>query len=196
MTKWIPVAALCASLVATACGGSSQAGPGGTTQGTSEGTSESKAENAHPQEVFGPLEVGADWKSYTKVNTEAVPSEDHGGRFVDTYVNDVGLEAYKNPETPMPVGSIVVKTSWEVAEGKPTDTPGPTFVMEKKDAGYDDENENWYYAIHWENPPPKMRDKFGQIYWRSPSPKVEYCFDCHNGFDRQLGMVPEGKRAW
>jgi hypothetical protein len=196
MNKWIPIAVL--SLGFTACGGG-QTGPASGGGDTASQDSEAKSGNhsaGDPSAVFGPLEVGADWQSYTKVNTEPVPSEDHGGRFVDTWVNEVGLQAYKSPDTPMPVGSIVVKTSWETQDGKPTTTPGPIFVMEKKDAGYDDENENWYYAIHWAEPPQKMRQKFGQIYWRSPSAKVKYCYDCHNGFDRQLGMVPEGKRAW
>lgn len=147
--------------------------------------------------VFGPLEVGADWQTYTKVNTEPVESQDHGKRFVDTYVNNVGLEAYKTESAEIPVGTIVVKVSWErSADNKPRDKQGPIFVMEKKPAGFDDENENWYYAIHWADPAPKMREQFGQIYWRTPSPRVKYCFDCHNGYDRQLGMVPEGKRAW
>jgi hypothetical protein len=36
---------------------------------------------------FGPLEIGADWKTYVKMNTSPVTSETHGGRLVDTYVN-------------------------------------------------------------------------------------------------------------
>ena len=179
------------SLAAFACGGSHQKGPAPGT-----GADEPAKPTSDPHAVFGPLEVGADWQSYTKLNTEPVQSEDHGGRFVDTYVNAKGVEAYKNPDAEIPVGTVVVKVSWENEGGKPTDKQGPIFVMEKKAPGYDDENENWYYAIHWAEPVEPMRKKYGQIYWRSPSPKVKYCFDCHNGYDRQLGMIPEGKRAW
>src|SRR5688572_1967479 len=68
------------------------------------------------QSKFGPLEVGADWKTYTKLNKAAFPSETHGGRMVDTYVNTVGLEAFKKGED-MPVGSIVVKTSKDADDG-------------------------------------------------------------------------------
>jgi hypothetical protein len=189
MTRWIAITAL--SLCAAACGGKAPIG-----QGSSDGPPGDRGDRGDRHAVFGPLEVGADWQSYTRVNTEPVPSEDHGNRFVDTWVNEVGLEAYKAPDMPMPVGSVVVKTSWQTSDGQPTTTPGPIFVMEKRAAGYDDENDNWYYAIHWAEPSERMRERFGQIYWRSPSAKVEYCYGCHNGYDRQLGMVPEGKRAW
>jgi hypothetical protein len=196
MNRWIPISALSFCLAAAACGGGNQAGPAAKDTGPAAKDTSPAGDQSDGNAMFGPLEVGADWQSYTRVNTEPVPSEDHGGRFVDTWVNDAGLAAYKSPDTPMPVGSVVVKTSWETKDGQPTTTPGPIFVMEKRAAGYDDENENWYYAIHWAEPSPKMREKFGPIYWRSPSAKVKYCYDCHNGYDRQLGMVPEGKRAW
>ena len=65
---------------------------------------------------FGPLDVGADWQSYTKVNKASFKSETHGGRMVDTYVNNIGLDAFKKGEA-MPAGSIIVKTSKDADDG-------------------------------------------------------------------------------
>jgi len=139
---------------------------------------------------FGPLEVGADRASYVQMNTEPVPSETHGGRLVDTYVNRIGAAAYLDDDATIPVGTIVVKTSTE-----PDGSPGPVFVMEKHEAGFDPDHEDWYYAIHWESPPDKWRARLGgPIYWRTPSHKVDYCWECHENYDRGLGGVPGSKR--
>ena len=141
---------------------------------------------------FGPLEVGADWQSYTKLNKAMFPSETHGGRMVDTYVNNVGLEAFKAGED-LPVGSIVVKTSKDAADG----SEGPIFVMEKRAPGFNPEHGDWWYAIHWENPPEKWAKKLGgPIYWRTPSKKANYCQDCHDNFVTGVGGVPDEQKAW
>ncbi|MEZ4401177.1 MAG: hypothetical protein R3B06_14220 [Kofleriaceae bacterium] len=141
--------------------------------------------------TFGPLEVGADYASYVKVNTAPVTSESHGGRLVDTYVNAVGAAAYLDDDGEIPVGTIVVKTSVDAKDG----SAGPIFVMEKKVAGFDPDHGDWYYAIHWAAPPPKFASKLGgPIYWRSPSHKVGYCVECHDNYDRNLGNVPADHR--
>lgn len=183
MNGLIRISMIAFGLAALACGGGSKSG--------ATPAAPQKGAASDPESVFGPLEIGADWQSYTKVNSAPVRSSDHGGRFVDTYVNSVGLAAYKNESAEIPVGTIVVKTSWERDGEQPSTTPGPVFVMEKKASGYDAENGDWYYAIHWEKPV-----KGEPIYWRSPSPKVGYCFGCHNDYARQLGMVPDDMRAW
>ena len=145
---------------------------------------------------FGPLDVGADYQSYKKVSKEPFPSKTHGGRFVEVYVNDVGYQAYTKDED-YPPGTVIVKTSWENADGKPTSTPGPIFVMRKEAAGYSPDHEDWYYAIHWEKPT-EAQLKFlkGPIYWRGKSAKVEYCWKCHDNYDKSIGGVPPDKRAW
>ena len=146
-----------------------------------------------PASVYGPLDVGADWATFNKVSKEPFLSETHGGRMVEVYVNDVGLAAYKAGEGDMPVGSIVVKSS---KDDKGVD--GPLFVMEKRAAGYDRAHGDWYYAIHWANPPAEWLPKIGggPIFWRSPSPKAAYCAGCHDDLDRNLGGVPKIHRAW
>ncbi|MBK9036505.1 MAG: cytochrome P460 family protein [Myxococcales bacterium] len=141
--------------------------------------------------TFGPLAVGADYAAYVHMNTAPVPSETHGGRLVDTYVNAVGAAAYLDDEAEIPVGTVVVKTSVETKDGAATGEAGPIFVMEKKAPGFDPEHGDWAYAIHWAEPPARWAAKLGgPIYWRSPSHKVGYCVECHDNYDRNLGGVP------
>ncbi len=143
-------------------------------------------------EGVGPLKVGAGYESWTKLNTEKWKSKTHGGRMVEVYVNDVGLEAYKNDETDIPVGSVIVKTSFE-ADG----ADGPVFVMEKREDGFAPDTENWYYAMYWPVVPPKWQKRLGNaVYWESPSNKVDYCWKCHENYDRELGGIPAEVATW
>jgi hypothetical protein len=143
--------------------------------------------------VYGPLDIGADWQAYTKVNREPVSSRTHGGRLVDTWVNDAGLVAYKSEDAPVPVGTVIVKTSRET-----TGEDGPIFVMAKREAGFSPEHDDWYFAIHWAAPPERWKPKVGggPVYWRTPSPKADYCWECHENLDRYLGGVPAAQRAY
>lgn len=189
------IAAPCALLL-VACGGSS---PPATQPATRDSQMDHMIEEGMHMgtddgSAFGALEVGADWAGYTRLNTAAFPSPTHGGRMVDVYVNAVGLTAYQDPaqEAEIPVGTVVVKTSTE-SDG----SAGPIFVMEKRAAGFNPEQGDWWYAIHWAEPPAKWMKKLGgPIYWRTPSQKAQYCFDCHDSFDRQLGGVPAEQRAY
>ncbi len=148
------------------------------------------------ESAFGPLEVGADWASYKKMNKAPVPSKTHGGRFVDTYVSEGGVAAYGDDDAEIPVGTVIVKTSWEAAGGKPTQVPGPIFVMKKMEAGYAPDHEDWYYAIHWAKPTEAQAKLLkGPIYWRGKSAKVGYCYKCHDNYVRGLGSVPAEFRA-
>ena len=144
-----------------------------------------------PASLFGPLEIGADWATYAKVNTSPVRSPTHGGRLVDTYVNAVGAAAYLDENAELPAGTVVVKTSRE-ADG----SDGPLFVMTRLAAGTDPERGDWAYAIHWAEPPARWRTRLGgPIYWRTPSPRAAYCVECHENYDRYLGGVPADQRV-
>jgi hypothetical protein len=148
--------------------------------------------------AFSPLEVGADYRSWKMVNTQPFLSPTHGKRFVNIYVNEVGLAAYTG-EAEFPVGTIIVKDSFESQGGKPSEVAGPLFVMEKRRAGYAPEHQDWYYALYWSNVPPDWVDRMGgvrQVHWRSPSPKIDYCWKCHENYDREVGLPPEPLRAW
>lgn len=148
--------------------------------------------------VYGELDIGADYASYHKVTSSPHISPTHGKRFVEIYVNDVGYAAYIDDGADIPVGTVVVKTSWENERGKPGAVAGPIFVMKKMEAGFDPDHEDWYYAIHWSDVPPAWQKNVGaeRVYWRSPSKKVSYCWKCHDNYHRELGMPAKGHRAW
>ncbi|MDQ3339969.1 MAG: cytochrome P460 family protein [Myxococcota bacterium] len=141
--------------------------------------------------VFGPLEVGADYATYTKLTEKPFLSLDHGNRWVDVYVNAIGLAAYDS-NTPIPVGTIVVKTSVLDEHGAPGSVAGPLFIMEKRAPGYAPDEHDWWYALHWADPPAEDAAKFGgPIYWRGKSARVDYCAECHTDYERSLGgLIP------
>ena len=144
---------------------------------------------APDESAYGPLDVGADYASYRKVSSEPFRSTAHGDRMVEVYVNQVGAAAYLT-DAEIPAGTVVVKTSWRNVDGKPL--AGPIFVMEKRAPGYDPAHDDWWYAIHWAEPPPADARKFGgPFYWRGKSPRVAYCWRCHDDYARSLGgLVP------
>lgn len=191
LTMFPSVIAVAAAV--TACGGAAAptASPGGGA-GPDDLMAKGAGAPADPDSVYGPLEVGADYATYTKVNTAAFESPTHGGRTADVWVNAVGLAAYQDETAEIPVGTVIVKTTFE-RDG----AAGPIFVMEKRAAGSNPDHNDWWYAIHWEAPTEAWAKRLGgPLYWRTPSPKAAYCFDCHEGYDRELGGVPAEQRAW
>jgi hypothetical protein len=175
---------------AAGCGGAGGAGPTPSAGGDREAQLRARATaqpGDDPESVFGPLDVGADYLQYRKVTDKPFQSLDHGNRWVDVYVNTLGAAAYLSGAD-MPVGSIVVKTSWQNDDGRPSNVEGPLFIMEKRAAGYAPGHGDWYYAIYWAHPPPAEAQKFGgPFYWRGKSPRAAYCWECHDSYDRQLG---------
>jgi hypothetical protein len=139
------------------------------------------------EDRYAPLDVGADYLRYRKLTTEPFQSLDHGSRWVDVYVNEIGADAYLSGAS-IPVGTIVVKTSWQNDHGQPSSVAGPIFVMEKRAKGYWPERDDWYFAIHWADPPPADAAKLGgPVYWRGKSARAAYCWECHDSYDRHLG---------
>ena len=172
--------------IAAGCGGKSPA------------ATSSKAGNAAAADtasVFGPLQDGTDYLTYTKVSKAPFPSPTHGGRDVEVWVNAVGLDAYKQGAV-VPVGTVLVKTSTETSAAG-TVVPGPLFVMAKKAPGFNPDGKDWSYALYWEKPSAKwVKQLGGPVYWRTPSSKAAYCIECHENYDNELGGVPDGSRAW
>jgi len=145
---------------------------------------------------FEPLGIGADYPSYRKLTPTRFKSRVHGNRWVDVYVNEIGADAYLDGGD-IPVGTTVVKASWEDADGKPSDFAGPTYVMRKEAPGYAPEHDDWYYAIHWARPTPEQAQLLGgPIYWQGASPRVAYCYDCHDSYDRSLGGLVPSSVLW
>lgn len=168
-----------------ACGGAAPTSKAPLTQPTAA-TMTTQAGATTDESAFGPLETGSDYLTYTRVTDAPFLSTVHGNRWVHVYVTPSAAQAYLAGE-PMPVGAVVVKTSFENDGGKPSAVAGPLFIMQKRAPGYDPDHDDWYYAIHWANPPAAMRKQFGAMYWRGKSPKVAYCWECNDGYDRSLG---------
>jgi hypothetical protein len=143
------------------------------------------------EDRFAPLDVGADYATYRKLTRRPFLSRAHGDRWVDVYVNAIGADAYLSGAE-IPIGTIVVKTSWQDQGGAPSRIAGPIYVMEKRARGYWPERGDWYFAIHWAKPPPDELARYGgPIYWRGKSPRAAYCWECHDAYDRSLGgLVP------
>jgi hypothetical protein len=176
---------------------------------------EGAAMNRHPapmiehvpagsEDDFRPLEIGADFRAaMTRVNTAPFVSRTHGGRWVNVYVNRVGLAAYQRGDE-LPVGSVVVKESFEASTdgaGPDLAVRGPLFVMERRAAGYFPDRGDYWYAIWIENPAGRTSlyndgRASPSVYWRGRSARVQYCEDCHADYVARMGGVPRGSRAW
>lgn len=206
MRRSLASVAILGAAALAACGGSDKKAtqsPDDSMGGTeAAGGGDDQAENkaaapADPYAEYAPLDVGADWASWPKLNKQPVLSKTHGHRFVDTYVNDVGREAYKDDDADIPVGTVIVKTSFENQDGKPSEVAGPIFIM-KRVAGENGGEPTWWYGLHWEKVPEKWQKAMGgsQAYWRTPSEKVGYCDGCHDNFPRELGGIPKEARSW
>lgn len=137
---------------------------------------------------YAPLDIGADYLTYRRVTDEPFLSRVHGNRWVHVYVSEEGADEYLDGNSDIPVGTTVVKASWENDNGKPSAVEGPIYVMRKQPPGWWPEHEDWYYAIHWAKPTPEQAEKLGgPIYWRGHSPKAAYCYECHDDYYRSLG---------
>src|SRR4051812_34238581 len=113
MTRRTPMRCMLAIALA-ACGGA----PAAPTDREGHLRAAAAAQPEDAESVFGPLEVGADYARYRKVTDKPFQSLDHGNRWVDVYVNAVGAGAYLSG-APVPIGTIVVKTSWQDDGGRP-----------------------------------------------------------------------------
>ena len=92
----------------------------------------------------------ADYRSWTAANTLPANPGFHGGRFLLTWINDVGAEEYlkfaEEDAVNIPAGTVIAKESFAVnAAGKVE--KGPLFIMEKRVAGVSPETNDWYYMM-------------------------------------------------
>lgn len=96
------------------------------------------------------------WASYAKqyrgwTPVSALPGNPgfHGGRFLLTYVNEVGAEEYLQyleERGPMPAGTVIAKESFKITD-KGKAKKGPLFFMVKTEPGAAPETGDWQYAI-------------------------------------------------
>jgi len=91
----------------------------------------------------------SDYRSWSLASTAPAAPGFHSGRFLVTYVNDVGFEEYVKyleERGPMPAGTLIAKESFSVSE-KGKVKPGPLFLMEKVETGKSPETGDWYYMM-------------------------------------------------
>lgn len=111
------------------------------------------------EEVYGPATSFSNW---AKINQKPLLSQAHGGVFVTTYVNPTAQAAIKDKAASFPVGSIIVKESFEDANGKPG-AKGTIFGMEKTDNG-------WFWVT---------TDSTGHVTGKGDSQQMQMCAQCH-----------------
>lgn len=89
-----------------------------------------------------------DYRDWTKVSAFPAAPGFHGGRFLTTWVNEAGAEAYlKYEEDPeIPAGTRIAKESFSVGDDGAV-TPGPLFLMQKVEAGASPETGDWHYMM-------------------------------------------------
>lgn len=84
------------------------------------------------------------WERY---NTVPYLSALHGSRYVNNYGNALAASYGKWEEGgPMPVGAILAKDSFVVG-GDGAIGRGPLFLMEKMEAGFNPDSDNWKYSM-------------------------------------------------
>ena len=132
--------------------------------------------------------IYAGWKRFSTV---AYPSATHGGRFVQNYA-DERAESYGTFEQGgrMPIGAQLAKDSFAVkANGQVS--VGPLFIMEKMQAGFSAESDDWRYTMVMPN---------GSVFGTTKgagADKVEFCIACHQaGAERDsMLFLPEEYRV-
>ena len=135
--------------------------------------------------------VAARFRDWPRYNTGPYRFATHGRRFVNNYANETA-RAYGDFEAAgrLPVGSVIAKDSFTAsADGQLR--PGPLFLMEKMEIGFNYVTGDWRYTMI-------MPDGvvFGVTKGENEE-RVEFCIGCHlsrEEFDH-LYFVPEAVRA-
>lgn len=125
-----------------------------------------------------PTEYVTDYRSWVRASSFPAAPGFHSGRFLNTWVNDVGAEAYmKYEEDPeIPAGTLIAKESFSVDDNGKV-TRGPLFFMEKTETGVSPETDDWYYMMVSAGGAPQGIDV------------VTACSECHQGnFAHQGGL--------
>ena len=111
--------------------------------------------------------------SWRRFNKAPYRSATHGARYVNNYASKIG-EAYGGFEQAgvLPQRSILVKDSF-TATVDGAIYPGPMFVMEKMEAGFNPESGDWRYTMIM--PDGSLFGETGGVNSRN----VDFCIGCH-----------------
>ena len=133
-------------------------------------------------------------ETLVKMNSHPWNSRTHGHRWVNTYVSKEAVEAYKN-SNPLPIGSLVVKESFEDENNQPSGTPGPLYVMKKGAVADSPKTHGWLFAMRWDKPVNNNPEKIKEaVKWLPGDSHLNSCLKCHSHFKDEdyIGGVPEG----
>ena len=132
----------------------------------------------------------AAYQGWARYNSAPYLSASHGNRFINNYANEAA-KAYGRFEEAgrMPVGAVIAKDSFTVT-GDGKITPGPLFVMEKMEPGFNYVSGNWRYIM-------VLAD--GTLFGVTKgvgSDKVKFCIGCHLAVEEQdhLHFIPDEHR--
>lgn len=118
-----------------------------------------------------PADYVKDYRDWTLVSKAPAAPGFHSGRFLVTYVNEVGAAEYVKYEEErgaMPAGTLIAKESFSVNK-KGKGKKGPLFFMEKVAAGTSPETGDWFYMMVAPNGKPQAVNV------------VQACSECHQG---------------
>ncbi|UUX49881.1 cytochrome P460 family protein [Nisaea acidiphila] len=96
-----------------------------------------------------PAEVVKEYRNWKLANTAPAAPGFHGERYLMTWVNETGYDAYtdfRDEDVSIPAGTVIVKESFDVAENGSAKA-GPLFIMEKVEEGRSPETMDWYYMM-------------------------------------------------
>ncbi|NKB58551.1 MAG: hypothetical protein GKS00_19655 [Alphaproteobacteria bacterium] len=130
------------------------------------------------------------YQSWPLLNTTPYRSATHGQRFVNNFINGAA-SAYDKHEAAgiLPTGAIIAKDSFVVATNG-TVTPGPLFIMEKMEKGFNYVSGDWRYSMIMPD-----GSNFG-VTNGANSERVEFCIGCHLAREKydHLFFVPKAYR--
>jgi len=112
------------------------------------------------------------YRDWTKASTLPANPGFHSERFLLTFVNETGAEAYTKFEegVTMPVGTVIAKESFSI-NGKGKAKAGPLFIMEKAAKGKSPRTGDWYYTMVSASGKPQGINVYTA------------CHECHSGFE-------------
>jgi hypothetical protein len=121
------------------------------------------------------------YRTWSAASTLPANPGPHSERFLFTYVNDIGKDAYTQfaEGVTMPVGTVLAKESFTI-NSKGKSKAGPLFFMEKVAAGTSPKTGDWFYTMVGANGKPQGVNVF------------KACHECHSGFeDSDFVAYPE-----
>ncbi|MEQ8334281.1 cytochrome P460 family protein [Nisaea sp.] len=126
-----------------------------------------------------PAEYVKNYRDWKLANTAPAAPGFHGDRYLMTWVNPVGYDAYvefRDENVEIPAGTIIAKESFDVAENGSAKA-GPLFIMQKVEEGRSPETLDWYYMMVSPGGAPVAVDV------------ISACSECHKeNFGHQGGL--------